>query len=389
MHAHSMMKVDQRSSDNLCSKFCIIVGDYSGHMGFATDPLFCMAYPLSFVNTDDPTQMTFRSQQNHPTFFTANTLLVHQLLTRDFPLCEYAMDRCHRCLLIPKGVHFSHDLFPQIIVPCDHAAPYCDPRSGEEVPFFTIGPFASMDTLFPGTVGDLDLFTDEEVIALTNVGVFRSAITSASTPQSPSLASRMEPVLSARKQDYRDSPSHRCPVTAAARSHEDLGKSEHEHEAARKQLHCGIDTECGHTTSRDLTHGCMARDEHGPMLKSGRSIDMGASGEHPHPKEQWAERGRSHERRRINLPERPPPPPFLFTPMAPCCPITGSLCALSLDRSRGSLPLDRGVDTEVSVSSAGMVTPSSACQLVQGSGQFANKQVDPILATSGLTAATV
>ena len=297
------------------------------------------------------------------------------------------MDRCRRCLLIPRGVHFSHDNFPQITVPHDQAAPYCDPQSGEEVPFFTIGPFPSTDTLFPGTAGNLDLFTDEEVIALTNVGVLKSAITGTSTPQLPSRASRMEPDWSIRKRDYRDSPSHRHPVTVAARSCEDLSKSEHECEAAHKQLHHGIDTECSHTKSRDLTHGCMARDGHSPMLKHGGSIDTGASGEHPHPKEQWAERGRSHERRCINSPERPPPPPFLFIPTAPCHPLTGSLHTPSLDMSRGSLPLDRGVDTEVSVSPAWMVTPSSACQPVQGSGQLTNTQVDPVLVTSWLTAA--
>ena len=161
MHACSMMKVDWQPSENMCRTFCIIVGDYGSHMGFATDLLFCTAYPLSFVHKDDPAQMTFRSQQNHPTSFTADVLLVHQLLTQDCPPCVYVRDRCLRCLLIPRGVHFSPDLFPQIIVPCDHVAPYCDPQSGEEVPFFTVGPFANTDTLFPDTAGNLDLFTDE------------------------------------------------------------------------------------------------------------------------------------------------------------------------------------------------------------------------------------
>ena len=82
------------------------------------------------------------------------------------------------------------DLFPQIVVPHDHAAPYCDPWMAEDVPFVTIGPFASTDTLFPGTAGDLELFTDEEVIALSNVGVLKSSITSMSTHKLPSLASR-------------------------------------------------------------------------------------------------------------------------------------------------------------------------------------------------------
>ena len=41
-------------------------------------------------------------------------------------------------------------------------------------------------------------------------------------------------------------------------------------------------------------------------LKWGRSIDTGISGEHPHPKEHQAERGRSCERRHVVSPERPP-----------------------------------------------------------------------------------
>ena len=49
---------------------------------------------------------------------------------------------------------------------------------------------------------------------------------------------------------HRDSPSHRHPVTTAAGSCEDLGRSEHECEAARKQLHRQIDTERGPTKSR-------------------------------------------------------------------------------------------------------------------------------------------
>ena len=85
-------------------------------------------------------------------------------------------------------------------------------------------------------------------------------------------------------------------------------------------------------------------------------------------------------------PECPPPPQFLFTPTAPSHPITGSLCAPSLDSNRGSLPLDRGVDAEVPMSSAGIFTPSSVCQLVPSSGQLMNAQVDSIFVTSGLTA---
>ena len=69
------------------------------------------------------------------------------------------------------------------------------------------------------------------------------------------------------------------PVTTAIGSCEDLGKLEHEHEAAHIQLHREISTECTHTMSRDSTHGCITGDGHS------RSIDTEVSGEHPHPKE--------------------------------------------------------------------------------------------------------
>ena len=93
-YAYSKMRTERLASDNACRIFCIIVGDYGGHMAFATELPFCVAYPLSFVHKDDPTQMTFRSQQNHPTSFTTDVLLVRQLLARDCPLREYARDKC-------------------------------------------------------------------------------------------------------------------------------------------------------------------------------------------------------------------------------------------------------------------------------------------------------
>ena len=108
-------------------------------------------------------------------------------------------DRCRRCLIIPQGLHFSSDLFPQIVVPHDHMAPYHDPRTGGEAPFFTMGLFASTDTLFPGTAGDLDLFTDEEVFTLTHIRVLKSPITGTSNPHVPLPAFRMEQDLFPRK----------------------------------------------------------------------------------------------------------------------------------------------------------------------------------------------
>ena len=71
------------SSSNICKTYCIIVGDYGGPMGFATELPCCMAYPLSFTDRDDPMWMTFRHPRNHPCFFTTDVLLVCQLLAQD------------------------------------------------------------------------------------------------------------------------------------------------------------------------------------------------------------------------------------------------------------------------------------------------------------------
>ena len=200
-------------------------------MGFATELPFCMPYPLSFADRDDPTWMTFWHPCNHPCSFTADVLLVCQLLAQDCTQCEYEEDGCRRCLLIPRGVHFSEDFFPQITVPQAHAEPFPDPQSGIVPPFFNMGPFTSTDMLFPGTAGDLDLFSDMEISGLVCIGFLKPPIAgTCDTPAAP-----VEPASSSVKRDNRDSPSrHCCPVSTAAGSHDDLDRSEHECEAVCK-----------------------------------------------------------------------------------------------------------------------------------------------------------
>ena len=76
----SQLKGDRLTSPNARKTYCMIMGDYGGPLAFATEPPFCTAYPLSFSDRDDPTQMTFRHPLNHPWSFTTDVLLVHQLL---------------------------------------------------------------------------------------------------------------------------------------------------------------------------------------------------------------------------------------------------------------------------------------------------------------------
>ena len=203
----------------------MIVGDYGGPLAFATEPPFCTAYPLSFSDMDDPTRMTFCHPHNHPWSFTTDVLLVRQLLARDSSAHEHVQDRCRRRILIPRGVHLSANIIPEIEVPRGHSAPYYNPRTGVEAPFFTMGPFASTDTLFPGTPGDLDLYTDMEIYGLENIGLLEPSITSARDPHTVSSASKAEAAPSIKKRDDRDSPGRQCPVSAAAGSREDLDKS--------------------------------------------------------------------------------------------------------------------------------------------------------------------
>ena len=101
----------------------MIIGNYGGHLAYAMDPSFCMAYALDFIDKNDPAAMTFRNQENHPVAFTGEGLIMCQLLVQDCPEHEYGRTTCNRCLLIPRGVQFSKELFPQIVVPQNHCCP--------------------------------------------------------------------------------------------------------------------------------------------------------------------------------------------------------------------------------------------------------------------------
>ena len=144
----NMLKFERASSIPQVRTYCMIVGNYGGYMAYATELLFCVAYPLEFVDKKDPATMTFRNLDNQPVAFMGMEMIIHQLLMRDCPEHEYVRTNCNRCLIIPRGVQFGKELFPEIVIPQNHAAPYHDPKTGNEAPFITVGPFCSMDTLF-------------------------------------------------------------------------------------------------------------------------------------------------------------------------------------------------------------------------------------------------
>ena len=132
------------------------------------------------------------------------------------------------------------------------------PKQERRMPFVTVGPFASKDTLFHGIAGDLELYTAEEVITLRNVGIFKSSSSaSQSTPKLPSLASlgqalssptdpkvtprspKIEPDLSSKKWDHKSSSkSHKHPVSCSCQGAVQIWKNPSEtSEAERKFQH--------------------------------------------------------------------------------------------------------------------------------------------------------
>ena len=68
-------------------------------------------------------------------------------------------------------MQFGPRLFPDLVMPLNHAAPLIDSFTWQEVPFQTVGPFRATNPIFTSLPGDLELFTAEEVAKLKELGV--------------------------------------------------------------------------------------------------------------------------------------------------------------------------------------------------------------------------
>ena len=80
-------------------------------------------------------------------------------------------------------MQFGPNLFPEIVIPCNHAGPLVDSAMGHDAPFRTVGSFRAEDPIFPSFPGDLALFTAEEVAKLKELGV----LTPQPVPERPPL----------------------------------------------------------------------------------------------------------------------------------------------------------------------------------------------------------
>ena len=136
----SVLTSERKKSPVKCRAYAVLVGNYDGHMAFAMDPPYCVAYSTDY-KTSDPSQMTPRHTQNHLYAMITTNMIVRRLLS--LPHCEPADRKQTKggCLLISRGMQFGPALFPEIVIPHNHAAPPFDPVARQEAPFRTIGPF--------------------------------------------------------------------------------------------------------------------------------------------------------------------------------------------------------------------------------------------------------
>ena len=74
------LKLDRASSTPQVRMYCMILGNYNGHMAYTTGLSLCVAYPLEFIDKKDQGMMMFWNPDNHPVAFMAGKMGICQLL---------------------------------------------------------------------------------------------------------------------------------------------------------------------------------------------------------------------------------------------------------------------------------------------------------------------
>ena len=150
--------------------YMMLITNYGGHMAFAMEPPYCVAYMAEYQDKN-PSRMTPRDPENHWYVTVSEKMIVRRLLS--VPNWD-PLERKHIMggrLLIPRGVQFGPRLFPELVVPRNHAGPPIDPATGHDAPLRTVGSFRNVDPIFPSFPGDLALFTAKEGTQLKELGI--------------------------------------------------------------------------------------------------------------------------------------------------------------------------------------------------------------------------
>ena len=165
-----ILKTKSKKDRPKCRAYMMLIGNYGGHMAFAMEPPYCVAYAADYQN-QDPSKMTPHETLNHMYAMVTDNMMVRRLLyVLNWNSAERKRTKGGR-LLIQRGVQFSPKLFTEIVIPRNHAGLLFDSTMRQDAPLWSIGPFQAMDTIFPGFPGDLELLTAEEVAQLKELGV--------------------------------------------------------------------------------------------------------------------------------------------------------------------------------------------------------------------------
>ena len=116
----SMLKTKSKKDRPKCRVYMMLIVNYGGHMAFATEPPYCVAYAVDY-QSKDPSKMTPCKTLNHTYAMVTDNMMVRRLLSvPNWDPAERKRTKGGR-LLIPRGVQFSPKLFPKIVIPCNHA----------------------------------------------------------------------------------------------------------------------------------------------------------------------------------------------------------------------------------------------------------------------------
>ena len=102
--------------------YMMLIGNYGGHMGFTTEPPYCVAYAAEYRDKD-PSRMMPREPINHSYAMVSDKMIVRRLLSvPNWDPSERKHTKGGR-LLILRGVQFGPKLFPELVIPRNHAGP--------------------------------------------------------------------------------------------------------------------------------------------------------------------------------------------------------------------------------------------------------------------------
>ena len=75
-HICSVLAIEHDKPAPKHRAYMMLIGNYGGHMAFATDPLYCVAYAAEYKHTNDPSKMTFCNPSNHGFTMVASNMVV-------------------------------------------------------------------------------------------------------------------------------------------------------------------------------------------------------------------------------------------------------------------------------------------------------------------------